>query len=262
MARVDPRAVVADGARLADDVVVGPFAVVGDGVTVGPGCRIGPHCVLEGGTEVGEGCVLTSHVALGTPPQDLKYGGEPTRLVVGARNVFREFCTVNRGTVAGGGTTRVGEGSLFMTGSHVAHDCQVGSRTVFANNATLGGHVTVEDDVTVGAFCAVHQFCHVGRHAFLGGFTVVTKDALPFMRTVGSRGDVRCYGPNRIGLERKGLAGPAIAALDTAFRRLRSRGGLRPEALAEAVAEAAGAAEVAELLAFVLRARQGRGVHL
>lgn len=262
MSRIDERASVHATATLGAGVEIGPWSLVGPQVRLGDGVRVGPHCVIDGDVEVGEGSVLTSHVSIGSPPQDLKYAGEATRVRVGARNTFREFCTVNRGTAAGGGLTVVGDDNLFMTGSHVAHDCRVGSRIVFANNATLGGHVVVGDFATIGAFTAAHQFCRIGRHAFIGGFTVVTKDILPFMKTVGSRGEVTCYGPNRIGLERKGMTGEAVEALGKAFRILRAPSGRTPDGFARMLEEQGSAPEVRELVEFAEAARAGRGFHL
>jgi UDP-N-acetylglucosamine acyltransferase len=262
MRRIDERACVDASALLGEDVEVGPFSVIGPLVRLANGVRVGPQCVIDGDVEIGEGSVLTSHVAIGSPPQDLKYGGESTRVVIGARNAFREFCTVNRGTAAGGGITSIGDDNLFMTGAHVAHDCRVGSRTVFANNATLGGHVSVGDCTTIGAFTAAHQFCRIGRHAFIGGFTVVTKDVLPFMKTVGSRGDVTCYGPNRIGLQRKGMPTEVVEALARAFRILRAPSGRTPDGFARILEEQGSAAEVRELVEFAEAARAGRGFHL
>jgi UDP-N-acetylglucosamine acyltransferase len=262
MSGIHPSAVVHEDARLGEGVEVGAFAVIGPHVVLGDRCRIGPHSVFDGHVEIGEGCELTSHVAIGGPPQDLKYAGEPTRVRIGARNLFREFCTINRGTAGGGGVTVIGDDNLFMTGSHVAHDCHVGSRTVFANNATLGGHVSVGDHSTVGAFTAAHQFCRIGRHAFLGGFTVVTQDVLPFMRTVGTRGDVKCFGPNRIGLQRKGFGPEVIEALGRAFRILRSPGGRTPDGLVRVLEEQGHVDEVREVVEFVEAARLGRGFHL
>jgi UDP-N-acetylglucosamine acyltransferase len=259
---IDPRAVVDRSARLGDAVVVGPFSVIGADVVIGAGCRIGPSCLLDGRTELGEGCVLTGHVCIGTPPQDLKYAGEPTAVRIGARNTFREFTTVNRGTGGGGGLTRIGDDNLFMASSHVAHDCTVGNGTVFANGATLAGHVEIGDGVTLGAFSAVHQFCRVGRQAFIGGFTVMTMHVLPFMKTVGSRGEVKAYGPNRIGLERRGFPADVIQALQGAFRILHGKGGRTAEALERARREHGAVAEVAELCDFVAWAREGRGYHL
>ena len=262
MKSIDERASVHSAAALGKDVEIGPWSLVGPQVRLGDGVRVGPHCVIDGDVEIGEGSVLTSHVAIGSPPQDLKYAGEPTRVRIGARNTIREFCTVNRGTAAGGGVTSIGDDNLFMTGAHVAHDCHVGSRTVFANNATLGGHVSVGDFTTVGAFTAAHQFCRIGRHAFIGGFTVVTKDILPFMKTVGSRGDVTCYGPNKMGLERKGMPAEAVEALSRAFRILRAPGGRTPDGFARMLEEQGSHAEVREFVEFAEAARLSRGFHL
>ena len=159
-----------------------------------------------------------SFASIGSEPQDLKFAGESTRLEIGDDNTFREFVTINRGTTGGGGVTRIGSGNFFMAYSHVAHDCEVGNETIFANAATLAGHVVVEDGATVGAYSGVHQFCRVGKHAFIGGYTVVTQDALPFVKTVGNR--AKPYGINTIGLERKGFGSETILALKRAYRLL------------------------------------------
>ena len=261
MSRIHPTALVDEGAKLAEGVEIGAYSIVGAEVVLGENVRVGPHCLIEGRTSVGEGCVFSSHAAIGTAPQDLKYGGEPTRVEIGARNRFREFTTVNRGTGEGGGLTRIGDGGLFMTGAHVAHDCTVGDGAIFANNATLAGHVEVGDGATIGAFSAVHQFCRVGREAFVGGYTVCTQDVLPFMRTVGGRGGVTCYGPNRIGLERKGHSAEVVKALGAAWRGLR-KGRAQGEATIAALREELGdVPAVAELLDFVETARAARGYH-
>ncbi|HET9480264.1 MAG TPA: acyl-ACP--UDP-N-acetylglucosamine O-acyltransferase [Candidatus Polarisedimenticolia bacterium] len=215
---VHPTAIVSPEAELGEGVEVGPFAFVGPRVSLGPRCHVGAHAVLEGPAEIGAGCRIHPYALIGSAPQDLKYKGEETRLVVGEGNTFREFVTVNRGTAGGGGVTRVGSGNFFMAHAHVAHDCQVGDGTIFANAATLAGHVEVGDGATVGAFSGVHQFCRVGRHAFIGGYTVVTQDALPFVKTVGNRAEA--YGINTIGLERKGFSPESIQALKQAYRLL------------------------------------------
>jgi UDP-N-acetylglucosamine acyltransferase len=261
MSEIHPQAVIDPSAQLGEGVRVGAFSVVGPGVELGEGVEIGPHCVVERDTVLGPGCVLSSHAAIGTPPQDLKYAGEPTRLVVGARNRFREFTTANRGTEGGGGLTEIGDDNLFMTGAHVAHDCKVGSNTVFANNATLAGHVEVGDGSTVGAFSAVHQFCRVGVHAFIGGYTVCTQDVLPYMRTVGGRGGVSCYGVNRIGLERKGFSAEDVKALGQVWRELRKGRAQGEETIRTLREDHAGVKEVELLLDFVEAARASRGYH-
>ncbi len=220
-ARIHPTAVVDPAAVLGDSVEVGPWTVIEADVTLGDGCFVGPFCRIAGPTVIGRENRFESHCAIGGPPQDLKYGGEATRLEIGDRNTFREFVTVNRGTPGGGGVTRIGSGGLFMAYAHVAHDCLVGDSVIFANAATLAGHVEIADNVTVGAFSAIHQFCRVGIHAFLGGFTVATKDCLPYMRTVGAR-PAKCYGPNSIGLERRGFPEATRHALKRAWRFIHS----------------------------------------
>jgi UDP-N-acetylglucosamine acyltransferase len=216
--KTHPTALISGRAEVADDVVVGPYAVVGDDVVLPTGCNVAAHAVLEGPTVFGERCRIFPFASIGTEPQDLKFEGERTRLEIGSDNTFREFVTINRGTGGGGGITRIGRGSLFMAYAHVAHDCLVGDKTIFANAATLAGHVTVEDGATVGAFSAVQQFCRVGKHAFLGGYTVVTRDALPFVKSVGNR--AKAFGINTIGLERKGFSTETIRALKQAYRFL------------------------------------------
>ena len=219
MAKIHPTAVVDPRARLADDVEVGPYAVIDGEVTLGAGCFVGPFCRLEGELAVGPGNRFVSHCSIGAPPQDLKYNGEPTRAEIGPENVFREFVTIHRGSPGGGGVTRLGGHGLYMVGAHVAHDCQVGDQVIFANAGTLAGHVHVGDHATVGALSAVHQFCSVGEYAFIGGGTIATKNVLPFMKTAGSR-PARCFGPNSIGLERKGFSAERRDAIKRAWRLL------------------------------------------
>jgi UDP-N-acetylglucosamine acyltransferase len=213
-----PSAIVHTGAQIGDGTVVGPFVTIGEHVKIGRDCRIGASTVIDGWTEIGDGNEIFPMASIGLIPQDLKFGGEQTRLSIGNRNVIREFVTIHRGTAGGGGITRIGDHNLFMAYAHVAHDCHVGSETIFANGATLAGHVLVEDHATVGAFSGVHQYCRVGRHAFIGGYSVVTKDALPFAKTIGNR--ARIYGINTIGLTRRRFAPDAIAKLRRAFRYL------------------------------------------
>lgn len=260
---IHPDAVVDPSAELAENVEVGPFAVIGAGVEVGAGCEVGAGAQLRGPASLGTGNRIFPHACIGFEPQDLKFGGEETRLEVGDDNDFREFCSVHRGTADGGGVTRIGSDNLFMAYTHVAHDCLVGDRTVFANGATLAGHVEVHDDATISAFSAVHQFCRVGRHAYIGGYSVLTQDALPFAKTVGQR--PACYGLNRIGLERSGLEEKTIERLDRAVRSL-LRGGKLEGILASLSREHGGDPDVEYLIDFVetaergiVRARPGRG---
>jgi UDP-N-acetylglucosamine acyltransferase len=213
-----PTAIVHDGAQLGAGTVVGPNAVIGEHVKMGRGCRVGASAVIDGWTEMGEGNEIFPFASIGLIPQDLKFRGEPTRLTIGNRNVFREFVTIHRGTEGGGGLTEIGDHNVFMAYAHVAHDCHVGNHTIFGNAATLGGHVTVEDYATISAFSGVHQFCRVGHHAFIGGYSVITKDALPYAKSVGNR--ARMYGLNTIGLERRKFSRDSISKLRRAFRYL------------------------------------------
>jgi UDP-N-acetylglucosamine acyltransferase len=217
-ARIDPTAHVAPGAEIGAGTVVGPNAVIGPHVRIGRGCDIGASSVVDGWTEIGDDNQVFPFASIGLIPQDTKFKGERTNLIIGRGNIFREFVTIHRGTRGGGGVTRIGDGNLFMAYVHVAHDCVVGHKTIFGNAATLSGHVSVEDEANIGAFSAVHQFCRVGRQAFIGGFSVVTLDALPFVRTVGNR--ARVYDLNTIGLERQGMPEATMTALKRAFRYL------------------------------------------
>lgn len=242
--------------ELADGVEVGPYAVIEAGVVIGEGTFVGPFCRLTGLTTIGARNRFESHCSIGAPPQDLKYRDEPTRLEIGDGNTFREFVTFHRGTPGGGGITSVGSDGLYMAYSHVAHDCHVGSRVIFDNCATLAGHVEVGNDVTVGAFSAVHQFSRIGDYAFLGGFTTATKDCLPFMRTVGAR-PAKCYGPNTIGLERKGFSEERREALKKLWRILRSPKLTTTQAVEKARAELAGQPDVDAVLAFMAGSKRG-----
>jgi len=216
---IDPTALVDPRAQIGAGTTVGPHAVIGPRVRVGANCRIGASAVVDGWTEIGDDTEIYPFASIGQVPQDLKFRGEQTRLTIGRRNIFREFVTIHRGTRGGGGITSIGDRNVFMAYVHVAHDCHVGSDTIFGNTATLGGHVTVEDFANISAGSGVHQFCRVGRHAFIGGYSVVTKDALPYARTVGSR-PARIFGTNTIGLMRRGFPPDVITKLKRSFRYL------------------------------------------
>ena len=254
-ARVHPSAVVDAAAELADGVVIGPHAVIGPRVVLGEGTEVGAGAQIYGPTRLGRDNRVYPMASVGFEPQDLKYKGEEVFLEVGDRNHFREHCTIHRGTGKGGGVTRIGDDNLFMVYSHVGHDGQVGSRTVFVNGATLAGHVQVDDDAVVGAYTSVHQFCRVGRHAYLGGYTVLTMDALPFAKTVGQK--PLCYGLNTIGLERKGMSADEISRLQRAFRLLlRSR--LNTSQALDAIGEELGDdSNVSYLRAFIESSERG-----
>jgi UDP-N-acetylglucosamine acyltransferase len=218
-AYVDPTAQVHPAARIGQGTIIGPNCTIGPEVTIGSRCRIDPSVVIDGWTEIGDETHIFPMASIGLAPQDLKYRGERTRLTIGRRNTIREFATINRGTAGGGGQTSIGDRNLLMAYVHVAHDCHVGSYTIFGPHATLGGHVTVEDYANISAGSAVHQFCRVGKYSFIGGYSVVTKDALAFGRTIGSR-PARIFGVNSVGLVRRGFSADTINQLKRAYRYL------------------------------------------
>ena len=255
---VHASAVVAPGARLGPDVSIGPYAVVGDGVELGRGTSVGAHAELEGPAVFGEENRIFAHAVLGFEPQDLRYRGEATRLVVGSRNRFREFTTVHRGTpsgAGGAGETVIGDDNYFMAYSHVAHDCRVGSGTVFANCASLAGHVEVGDRAVVSAFAAVHQFARIGRSAFVGGYTQCRQDVLPFCKTEGT--DAKTYGINTIGLKRQGFPDSEIDALQKAYRFLVKSRLNTSQAIEKIEGELAGSPAVEELVRFIRSSKRG-----
>jgi len=254
--RIDSTAIIDRAATLGEGVSVGAYSIIGPHVIVGRGTQIGPHTRIEGPTTIGENNVFFGQSSIGTGPQDFKYKGERTELVIGNNNTFREFVTLNRGTKAGGARTEIGSSNFMMVYSHVAHDCHVGSNVIFANAATLAGHVDVGDYVTIGAFSAVHQFCRVGDHAFIGGFTVATQDVLPFVKTVGSR-PAKTYGVNTIGLERKGFSKETIEAIQRAYRLLVRSKLMLADALVRIESELSLYPEARYLAEFVRGAKRG-----
>lgn len=251
---VHETAIVDPGARLGEGTVIGPFATIGPNVTIGQRCRVGASAVIDGTTEIGDDTEIYPFASIGLAPQDLKFKGEPTRLVIGRHNVVREFVTIHRGTAGGGGVTSIGDNNLFMAYAHVAHDCHVGSHTIFGNGATLGGHVTVEDFAAISAYSGVHQFCRVGKYAFIGGYTVVTRDALPYAKTVGNR--ARIYGLNSIGLARRGFSSELISKLRRAYRQLLQHNTSRALELIERDPTLR-APEVSYLVNFITSAKRG-----
>jgi len=252
---VDDTARVAARAALAPGVRVGPYCIVGPQVRLGRGTVLDSHVVMDGDTRAGERNRFYPFSSVGLAPQDLKYHGEPSRLEIGDRNTFREFVTVHRGTEGGGSVTRIGSHNLFMTECHVAHDSQVGDHTIFSNAATLAGHVEVQDWATVSAFSGIHQFCRVGTHAFVGGYSVVTKDVLPYSRTVGNR--ARIYGINTVGLTRRGFTREQMAAIRDAYRILLQSRLNASEAVARLEAEGPHTEEVRTIIEFIRRSPRG-----
>jgi UDP-N-acetylglucosamine acyltransferase len=253
---IHPTAIVSSKAELGQNVSIGPYSIIGDDVILHNEVRVASHCVIEGPSEFGRGTIFFPFVSAGQPPHDLKYKGERSWLRCGERNTFREFCTLHRGTELGGNLTTIGSDGLFMAQAHVAHDCIIGNSVIFSNGASLAGHVIVEDHATLGAYAGVHQFCRVGRHAFIGAFSVVVKDALPFARTAGNH--ARCYGQNTIGLKRKGFSKGEISRLTHAFRLLLAAKLNTTQAVEAIEAELKGWPEIDYLIDFIKTS--GRGV--
>lgn len=255
MTFIHPSAVVATGARLGRDCHVGPYCVVGDEVVLGDGVRLESHVVVDGRTEIGDESHLYPFVSVGLASQDLKYRGEPATTTIGRRCRIREFVTVHRGTKGGGGVTSVGDDCLVMAQAHVAHDCRVGDKVIMANGATLAGHVLVEEGANIGAYSGVHQFCRVGREAYVGGYSVVVKDALPYALTVGNH--AKCFGLNNVGMKRRGYPQTAIDTLHHAFRLLLNSKLNTTQALARIRAEITDSPEVELLARFIETSERG-----
>jgi UDP-N-acetylglucosamine acyltransferase len=251
---IHPSAVIAAGAVVPASCTVGPFCTIGPEVALGEDCTLISHVVLEGRTRIGARNVFHPFCAVGIAPQDLKYGGEPTALEMGDDNTIRECVTISRGTVGGGGVTRLGSDCLLMASAHIGHDSQVGSHCILANCATLAGHVIIEDFATVGAFCPVHQHCIVGKYAFIGGGTIVTQDVLPFSLT-SSRRENKAFGINKVGLQRRGFSPERLHVLQKAFRLLLAAKLNTSQAL-EKIKELEGE-DAALLAAFLERSERG-----
>jgi UDP-N-acetylglucosamine acyltransferase len=249
---IHPTAIVDASARIGANVGIGAYSVIGAEVEIGDGTRIGPHCTVDGPTRIGRDNRFHGHAAIGGDPQDKKFEGERTELVIGDRNVFREFATINRGTGNGGGTTRIGDDNWFLSYVHVAHDCQVGNGCVFSNNATLAGHVEIGDFVILSGFTGVHQFCRIGAHAFVGMGAFVNGDVPPFVM-VAQEGYGRPRGVNAEGLKRRGFDGERIAAIKRAYRALYVSGAKLDEAKQQLATLAQGSADVRDVLDFIER---------
>lgn len=219
MSEIDPRAVVSPSAKLGNCVQVGAFAVVGDEVVLGDGCVVEPHAVVNGPSTFGRKNHFFSFSIVGGDPQDLTYTGQRVRLEAGDENEFREFCTVHRGTIKGGGVTRLGSHNLIMAYAHIGHDCQIGNHVILTNGAQLAGHSVVEDYAGISAFCLFHQFVRVGAHSYIGAGTIITQDVPPFSLIVSER-QTRCFGINKVGLERHGFSPERIRVIEKAYRYL------------------------------------------
>ncbi len=252
---IHPSAVVSKRAQLGRNCFVGAYSIIGDEVTLGDGVRLESHCVIDGRTHIGDETHVFPFVSIGLAPQDLKYTGEPSETRIGRRNQIREFVTIHRGTQGGGMLTATGDDCLIMAQAHIAHDCILGNRVLMANGATLAGHVRVADSANIGAYSGVHQFCRVGFEAFIGGYSVVVKDALPFALTVGNH--ARCYGLNTTGMKRRGYSREAIRILHHAFHLLLSSRLNTSQALTAINAEIQDSDEVNTLVRFIETSKRG-----
>lgn len=252
---IHPQAIVDPSAKIGKQVEIGAFSIIGAQVEIGDGTWVGPHVVINGPTRIGKNNKIYQFSSLGEAPQDLKYAGEPTTLTIGDRNVVREYCTFSRGTVSGGGVTQIGNDNLFMAYVHVAHDCHVGNHTIFANCASLAGHVVVEDHVILGGFTGIHQFCRVGAHCMTGIATVSFKDIPPFVLAAGNTAVP--HGLNLKGLKRRGFSDDTLTALRRAYKTLYKSGLRLEEALNELDGLAPAYPDVAHLVDFVRKTERG-----
>jgi UDP-N-acetylglucosamine acyltransferase len=248
-------AIVAADAKFGEGCHIGPFCTVGSDVTLGQNVHLDSHVVIDGKTTIGDETHVFPFASIGLAPQDLKYAGEPTATEIGARNHIREFVTIHRGTAGGGGVTRIGDDNLLMAQAHVAHDCQLGSEIIMANAATLAGHVEIADRASVGAYSGVHQFCRVGLEAFVGGYSVVVKDALPYAIIQGNH--AKCYGLNRLGMKRRGYKREVIDNLNHAFHLLLSAKLNTTQAVEKIAAEITDCKEVDLLVDFIRSSKRG-----
>src|SRR5436190_8779485 len=254
-ANIHPTAVVSQNARIGDDCFIGPYCIIGDEVELGDNVRLESHCVVDGHTSLGTETQVFPFVSIGLASQDLKYEGEPSETKIGKRNKIREFVTIHRGTAGGGMLTRLGDDCLIMAQAHIAHDCLIGDGVIMANAATLAGHVVIEDRANVGAYSGIHQFCRVGKEAYIGGYSVVVKDALPFALTVGNH--AKCYGLNVTGMKRRDYSRATIDALHHAFHLLLSAKLNTTQAVERIKQEINDSQEVTDLVSFIQASNRG-----
>ncbi|MDQ3650736.1 MAG: acyl-ACP--UDP-N-acetylglucosamine O-acyltransferase [Acidobacteriota bacterium] len=252
---IHPTAIVSPRAEVGAGTFIGPYSVIGDDVRLGAGVRIESHCVIDGRTSIGDETHIYPFVSIGLAPQDLKYGGEPSETCIGRRNQIREFVTIHRGTSSGGMLTAMGDDCLIMAQAHIAHDCTLGDHVIMANAATLAGHVVVEDGANIGAYSGVHQFCRVGREAYIGGYSVVVKDALPFALTVGNH--AKCFGLNTTGMKRRNYPRSTIDALRHAFHLLLAARLNTTQALEKIREEIQHVPDVDQLVRFIETSQRG-----
>jgi UDP-N-acetylglucosamine acyltransferase len=257
MPHIHPTALVAPGAMLAETVVVGPYCIVGETVTLEERVTLRGHAVVDGRTTIGEGSRIFPFAVIGLEPQDLKYRGEASELVIGRNNTIREYVTMNPGTEGGGMVTRIGDNCLFMVGAHVAHDCQIGDHVIMANNATLAGHVVVEDYAVLGGLCAVHQYVRIGKHAMIGGMSGVERDVIPYGQVMGDR--ARLCGLNIIGMQRRGFSREDIQGLRNAYQFLFASDGTLSDRVNETAERFTGIGPVDDIIEFI-RADSSRAI--
>ena len=252
---IHPTAIIDKTAQLADDVTVGPYSIIGANVEIDAGCEVGPHVVINGPTKIGKNNRIFQFASVGEEPQDKKYNGEPTRLEIGDGNVIRECCTISRGTVQDDGLTKLGNDNWIMAYVHIAHDCQIGSNTIFANSATLAGHVTVEDYAILGGFTLVHQFCKIGAHCFTAMNSVISKDVPPFLMISGHM--AQPHGLNTEGLKRRGLSSEALSALKSAYKIVYRSGNTLEQAITELSDLSGKHSEVSQFVKFLSSSTRG-----
>ena len=255
MTFIHESALVSPKAQIGEDCYVGAFSTISDDVILGNGVRLESHVVIGGDTKIGDETLIFPFVSIGLAPQDLKYGGELTKVEIGKRNHIREFVTIHRGTIGGGGLTKIGDDNLLMAQAHIAHDCQLGNDIIMANAATLAGHVEISDRANIGAYSGVHQFCRVGREAFVGGYSVIVKDALPYAISQGNH--AKCYGLNRVGMKRKGYPKETIEKLHHAYHLLLSSKLNTSQALEQIKVDVIGCSEVDYLVDFIETTQRG-----
>jgi UDP-N-acetylglucosamine acyltransferase len=249
-------ALIDPNAEISPDADIGPFCVIGPRVTIGAHTRLMAHVFLEGKLDIGEGNVFYPYSSVGVAPQDLKYRGEPSQTRIGSRNSIREFVTIHRGTEGGGMLTSIGDDNLLMAYVHVAHDVLIANHTILANGVTFAGHVRVDDWANIGGHCGIHQFCRIGRHAMIGSYSVINQNVLPFC-TIAPEREVKVYGANRVGLERRGSTSDQIEPLQNAFRILTRSGLNTSQALAKIEEQIPSTPELAELLEFIKDSDRG-----
>jgi UDP-N-acetylglucosamine acyltransferase len=249
-------AVVSAKADIGQNAIIGPYAIIGDNVVIGDETLVDSHAMIKENTTIGRSCRIYPFASLGTDPQDLRYDGQETHLIIGHNNIIREFATLNRGTPQGGGVTRIGDNNMLMAYIHVAHDCQIGHHVTMANLATLAGHVTVEDWTYMSGLIGVHQFCRIGAHAFIAGMTAVERDVPPFCMVAGQR--ARLHGLNSVGLKRRGFPAETIRLLKEAYRSLfRNHGSVLANVIDQVEAELGDVSEVKQMVDFIRSSKRG-----